>query len=530
MAVVRDPLALLIGNAFNDNFGVIARSVGNELPCDQEKRKRPCRTMTVSTAHKAARGGVITLAGQAAKLALLLLNLVILGRLLTPLDFGLVAMVTAVIGVAELIRDFGITTASIQVKSLSRMQKNNLFWTNSGLGLVLAGAAALLSQPLAAFYGDSRLYEISLAVSGIFFLNGLQAQYQVELTRLLRFRALTVTDVASNAAALCVAIIAAILGAGYWSLIFMQLTSAGLLLFSRILVSKWLPGLPGRGGSIGRFLRYGGNLGVAQFINYLSANAPSVLMGYAFGPMALGAYSRASQIASLPVNQVFGPLTNVALTMLVRLADRHQFNRSIQIMQLLLGYVASIGFSFVVVFSANIVNVLLGDQWDAVSSLLQILAVGTTFQAATYVSYWVYLAMDRTATLLRYNLVTKGIVLALTILGSLWGPHGMVWGYSVGLIASWPISLLWMRALDVPVKGLLYGGFRFIGIGVVAAVAGLLAPMIFTSIPPAAGSASGWVLGLCLTLAFPQIRTDLRLIASTMKNIKQSKTTIGGLQ
>lgn len=498
------------------------------MPCDHEKRKRPCRTMTVSTAHRAARGGLITIAGQAAKLALLLLNLVILGRLLTPLDFGLVAMVTAVVGVAELIRDFGITTASIQVKSLSRMQKNNLFWTNSGLGLLLAGAAALLSQPLATFYGDSRLYAITLAFSGIFLLNGIQAQYQVELTRLLRFKALTVTDVASNAAALCVAIIAAVLGAGYWSLIFMQLTSAGLLLLSRIVVSKWLPGLPGRGGSIGRFLRYGGNLGIAQFVNYLSANAPSVLMGYAFGPIALGAYSRASQIASLPVNQIFGPLTNVALTTLVRLSDRRQFNRSIQIMQLLLGYVATIGFSFAVVFCADIVKLLLGDQWDAVSSLLQILAVGTAFQAATYVSYWAFLAMDRTAALLRYNLVTKGIVLALTILGSIWGAHGMVWGYSAGLIASWPISLLWMRALDVPVKDLLYGGFRFIGLGVLAASGGLLAPTIFTSMPAAGASALGWVLGLSLTMVFPQIRTDLLLIASTMKNIKQSNTTTGG--
>jgi PST family polysaccharide transporter len=307
--------------------------------------------MTVSTARRAARGGLITLAGQAAKLALLLLNLVVLGRLLTPLDFGLVAMVTAVVGVAELVRDFGITTASIQVKYLSRSQKNNLFWTNVTLGLLLAGAAALLSQPLAAFYGDARLQAITLAFSGIFILNGVQAQYQVELTRLLRFKALTITDVASNATGLCIAVIAAMLGAGYWSLIFMQLSTATILLLSRVTVTKWIPGLPDRQGSITDFLRYGGNLGVAQFINYLSANAPSVLIGYAFGPGALGAYSRASQIASLPVNQVFGPLTNVALTTLVPLLDRRKFNRAIRVMQLLLGYVASIGFSFAIVFA-----------------------------------------------------------------------------------------------------------------------------------------------------------------------------------
>ncbi|MFC9350476.1 lipopolysaccharide biosynthesis protein [Arthrobacter sp. NPDC057013] len=484
--------------------------------------------MTVSTARRAARGGLITLAGQAAKLALLLLNLVVLGRLLTPLDFGLVAMVTAVVGVAELVRDFGITTASIQVKYLSRSQKNNLFWTNVTLGLLLAGAAALLSQPLAAFYGDARLQAITLAFSGIFILNGVQAQYQVELTRLLRFKTLTITDVASNATGLCIAVITAMLGAGYWSLIFMQLSTAAFLLLSRVTFTKWIPGLPDRQGSITDFLRYGGNLGFAQFVNYLSANAPSVLIGYAFGPGALGAYSRASQIASLPVNQVFGPLTNVALTTLVPLLDRRKFNRAIRVMQLLLGYVASIGFSFAIVFAPNIVKLLLGDQWSSASPLLQILAVGTTFQATTYVSYWVFLATSRTASLLRYNLVTKGIVLTLTIIGTIWGAHGMVWGYSVGLITSWPISLLWMRTLGVPIEALLYGGIRFIGVGAAGATAGLLAPRIFVSIDPLGASALGWALGLSLALAFPQVRADLRLTTRTLKNIRQSKTNLGG--
>lgn len=486
--------------------------------------------MTVSTARKAARGGLITLAGQAIKLALLLLNLVILGRLLTPLDFGLVAMVTAVVGVAELIRDFGITTASIQAKSLSQRQKSNLFWTNSGLGLVLAAATALLSQPLADFYDDPRLSAITVAISGLFLLNGVQAQYQVELTRDLRFNALTVTDVVSNAIALCVAVMAAVLGAGYWSLILMQLTSACLLLLSRVISSKWFPQLPGRGGSIRTFLRYGGNLGIAQFVNYLSANGPSILIGYSFGPIALGSYSRASQIASLPVNQIFGPLTNVALTTLVRLTGNEKFNRSIQTLQLLLGYVASVGFSVAIVFSTNIVSLILGDQWHDVSPLLQILAVGTTFQAATYVSYWVFLAKDRTSTLLRYNLVTKGIVLVLTVVGSMWGVQGTVWGYSAGLIVSWPISLLWMRLIDVPIRGLISGGFRFVGVGALASISGLMAPILVATAIPAGASTIGWIVGVGLALIFPQVRRDLRLIARTIRNVKQAKITTEGVQ
>jgi PST family polysaccharide transporter len=253
-------------------------------------------------------------------------------------------------------------------------------------------------------------------------------------------------------------------------------------------------------------------------------------MGYAFGPIALGAYTRASQIASIPVNQIFGPLTNVALTILVRLTDRDRFIRTVAKMQLMLGYIASFGFSFTIVFSSVIVHLILGSQWTAVSPLLQILAVGTTFQAATFVSYWVFLARDRTATLLKYNMVTKGIVLSLTVLGSFLGAQGMVWGYTIGLIASWPISLLWMRSLGVPFRGLLFGGFRFIGVGLLAACGGLLMPTLVNSQLPVLASALGWIAGLSLPLLLRQTRTDLREIAATMKNMKQSKISAGGMQ
>lgn len=476
--------------------------------------------MTTSTAHKAARGSLVTLVGQAIKMVLLLLNLIVLGRLLTPLDFGLIAMVTAVVGVAELIRDFGITTASIQAPSLSKIQKNNLFWINSCLGLTLALAAALLSQPIAAFYGDSRLGPITLAISGLFLINGIQAQYQVELTRELRFRSLVVTDIAAGSLALAVAVISALTGLGYWSLVAMQIASACFLLIGRMLVSTWHPRLPGRGGSIRSLLRYGGNLGIAQFINYASANAPNILIGLNSGPVTLGAYSRASQLASLPVNQIFGPLTNVALSTLIRLTDQHQFRRTVGMMQLLLGYVAATGFSLAIVFADNLVELMLGNQWGAVTPILQILAVGATFQAATFVSYWVFLAKDRTATLLMYNLVTKGVVLGFTILGTLWSVHGMVWGYTLGLVLSWPISLLWMRKLDLPMRDLFLGGTRFIVLGVLTVGGGLTAPLLLDSLNPAAASAVGWSIGLFLVLMLPPIRADISQIKKTLISIR----------
>lgn len=83
----------------------------------------------VLTAGSAARGGFVTLVGQGAKFAVQLTGLAVLSRLLSPADFGLVAMVTVIISIADLFRDFGLSTAAIQAENLNDRQRNNLFWS-----------------------------------------------------------------------------------------------------------------------------------------------------------------------------------------------------------------------------------------------------------------------------------------------------------------------------------------------------------------------------------------------------------------
>ena len=90
----------------------------------------------------AARGSAATIAGQGARMTLQMTATVVLARLLSPHDFGLIAMVTAVIGVAELVRDFGLSLASIQAKEISRAERTNLFWANTALGAGSAFVAA----------------------------------------------------------------------------------------------------------------------------------------------------------------------------------------------------------------------------------------------------------------------------------------------------------------------------------------------------------------------------------------------------
>ncbi|MCU1637144.1 MAG: lipopolysaccharide biosynthesis protein, partial [Cryobacterium sp.] len=89
----------------------------------------------------AGRGAATTLSGQLIRILVQLTGIVILARLLSPSDYGLIASVTAIIGIGEVFRDFGLSSAAVQAKELSRNQQDNLFWINTLIGLVLTAVA-----------------------------------------------------------------------------------------------------------------------------------------------------------------------------------------------------------------------------------------------------------------------------------------------------------------------------------------------------------------------------------------------------
>ena len=110
-----------------------------------------------SLGRTAGRGAVVTFGGQVIRITIQLLGIVLMARLLSPSDYGVTAMVLAIIGVGEILRDFGLSSAAIQAKTLTAGQRANLFWINVGIGAALTGIVAALAHPIASFYDDERL-------------------------------------------------------------------------------------------------------------------------------------------------------------------------------------------------------------------------------------------------------------------------------------------------------------------------------------------------------------------------------------
>src|SRR5579871_5837242 len=168
---------------------------------------------------RSVRGGVLSLFAQGAQFVLQSTATIVLTRLLTPVDFGLVAMVTAITTVASGFADLGLTEATIQRKEITHNQVSALFWINIGVGLLLTIITAAVAPVLAWFYKEPRLLNITVVLSLSFLIAGLRSQHSALLKRQMRFKALAIRDVVSYAIAVPTAIMLARDGATYWAIV-----------------------------------------------------------------------------------------------------------------------------------------------------------------------------------------------------------------------------------------------------------------------------------------------------------------------
>jgi O-antigen/teichoic acid export membrane protein len=407
----------------------------------------------MTLAGQAARGTATTLGGQWLRFVLQLGTLAVLARLLAPGDFGLVAMVLAIAGVATLLGDFGLSLAAVQAAELTHQQRSTLFWLNLAIGVVLAGGLQALAGPAAAFYGHPEVSGIMQVVAVVFVLNAAAAQFKAETSRRLRFRWLAGADVLAQLLGSAAAVVVAVLGGTYWALVTQQIVVAATTLVVVVVAAGWWPGLPRRRSGIGPLVRFGGNTLGVQLVTYVTSNVDSVLIGRVWGPLALGTYDRAFQIFRLPMQQIAAPLTRVALPVLSRVTDPDDFSHYVQRAQLGLAYGMGGAYFLAAGLAGPGVELVLGPGWASTATTLRVLALGGPFQALGFVYSWVFLARALTRVQLRVTLVTRPVMVVLMLVGVHYSPLGVAVGASAGLLLNW-VALSVVAApragIDVP--------------------------------------------------------------------------------
>ncbi|MGD0196576.1 MAG: lipopolysaccharide biosynthesis protein [Solirubrobacteraceae bacterium] len=486
-----------------------------EPPAELDRRET-----SGSDGGSSRRGAVVLVASQSCQLATQVLGIIVLSRLLSPSAFGLVGMVTALVGLASVIGEFGLSLSALTGNALSLSQRNNLFWLNACVGLLLMLLVMASAPAVSAFYGRPQLVDLTLVLSVPYFVNATAVQFKLELNLRRRWTRLAATEAVPAAVALMGAVAIAAATGSYWSLAIQPIIASVLQLVLAVTWSSWRPGRPDRRGDIRDHLRFGRDTAGLQAFNYLASNADSVLIGHSLGQAALGQYNRAYTLAVLPQNQLAAPLTRVVLTQLAR-TPRERLNSELRRYQGALVYAQLAPISFVAATAYPLMRLLLGPRWPDVPHLLQIESLGAAFSALGYVFYWTFLVQRRT----RLMAVTEGacevaMVIAMALVvsrGSTWIAWCVVGGQLAMMTASGAVS---QRFLEVDLVGVARASMRPTAIFAVAAAAGIgaynLAPSSeeILSFVTTAG-AWGLVCGACVCTS-RVVREDLRVFLSAL--------------
>ncbi|BBX05065.1 hypothetical protein BST36_24730 [Mycolicibacterium moriokaense] len=487
--------------------------------------------MPTGDGRSASGNALLALSGQWGRYALQLLALVVFSRLLSPADFGLVAMVTGVVGIAWVIGDFGLSLAALQAADLDAHQRTNLFWFNSGIGLIVAGLVCGAAGPLAVFYHDPRVLPVTVALASVFLVNGFAVQFRTELNRELRFGVLAAAELLGQTAGFAVALVGALVGWSYWALVAMQVIAAVVTNTVIVARARWWPGWYHRGTAMRSLLVFGTNTFLTQVVNYVSSNIDQVVIGRIWGATTLGFYNRAFQIARIPAQQVAAPLTRVVLPYLARRrGDPASYLDALRKTQLAVTTLLLSLLAFAAGTADWLVPVVLGDGWQPTVPLLRVLCLAGALHAVGNITYWVLLSQGKTRLLLVTELGARVVMIALIIAAAAKGP---LW---VALAATAGQALLFISAVcfalpraDVPVGRVLLPGLRPAVLFTAAAAAAWGAGHLANTLPDFAALLIGAV-AFCVVcvaaMALRGYRRDVGVLLALLRSVRRG--TISG--
>lgn len=468
----------------------------------------------------AARGAAVTFAAQLARVALQMGSIVVLARLLAPEQYGLMAMVLVFVGVGEVFRDFGLSTAAVRAATVTHAQRSNLFWINLGIGAALGVTLAVAAPLIGLLFDEPDVVPVARVVAVVLLLNGLATQYRADLVRQMRFGALAAADVGAQCVAIGAAVGAAWAGAGVWALVIQQVLQAFVLLCVLVGTGRWRPAWPRRGVPMREFWHFGWNLVASQLLGYLGNNIDSLVIGWRLGPAPLGLYDRGYKLVMTPVSQVRAPSTTVALPVLARLRDEPaRFAAFVSRGQLALAYPVMLGAALLVGTAAPASFLLLGPGWSGVEPVVRLLATSALMQTLAYVGYWVYLTCGLTPQLLRFTVVTIAVKVVLVLVGSQWGVVGVAAGFTLAHTLEWPLSIAWLsRLAPIDGRGLARGAMRVLVLGGAVAGAAHVASGLVDGPWLATLAGVGAGLGaVAAMLVVPRYREDARDVAEVLR-------------
>lgn len=468
----------------------------------------------------------------AARYSTLLLGMLfnaILARILSPEDFGLVAITFVFTTFFSLLSDMGLGAGIIQNKELSQEDVSSIFAFSLRLGLVLAVVFALFSFPMSYFYGKRELIPLGSLLSVQLFFNTLNVVPNALLLKRKEFKKVALRILFACIFSGAVGIGLAAAGLRFYALAIQAILNAAFIFGWNYLSTRPSMARKVNKGSLDKIRSYSGYLFGFNLINYFARNTDNLLIGKVMGPAQLGFYDKSYKLMLYPVNN----LTHVITPVLHPILSEYQhdkayiYDKYLQVVKLL-SLLGAFITPFVWFSSREIIRILYGAQWDAAIPCLQWMALAMWAQMILSSAGTIFQSLGDTRRLLWSGSMNAVLVVAFIIAGLVEGSivavaRNVAIAYNLQFVATFYILV--HLSFGLRTRSFLFGLLPHLGVMAVVALAGwcttLLTelPLVASFLVKAAIMGSAYLLALLLT-------RQLKPLLSLIFKSNNPKTTL----
>jgi len=360
--------------------------------------------------------------------ALQIAQISILARLLTPADFGLLALVTSIMSFLQIFADAGISNAIIHHQDVTQEQLSSLYWLNVIVSFFLAFFVVVVSPWVAAMYGYPQLKLLLLFAGCTLAIGALAQQIRVVAQKNLKFAELAKIDLSAACVGFIVAVVAAYNDAGVYSIAIGSFATApiGSALVWYRLADRWRPLIRFKIQEIRHFLAFGGYMIGNNLVNTFNSQIDIILGGKILGSQSIGLYSMSRDL-NLRIAGVINPIvTSIGLPVMAKAQHDKALLKRVYLQTMRM--TASVNFPVYIalaLFAPEVVHVLLGAKWIEAIPLLRIFTFWGLVRSTGNPIGSLLLACGRADLSFKWNLALLVIMLPVIWASSCYGVSGI---------------------------------------------------------------------------------------------------------
>jgi len=362
---------------------------------------------------------------------------IVLARLLSPEDYGLIGIITIFIAISNSIVDSGFSSALIRKKDADGTDYNTVFYTNLGFSAILFIILFLGGPLIADFFGRVELVSLTRVMGAVIVINAFGLIQRTILTKSVDFKRQTKISFAASVVSGLVGIAMAFLGCGVWSLVWQQISRQLLNTVLLWVYNSWHPSCSFSFSSFKSLFGFGWKLLVSGLIDTIWNQIFQIVIGKCYSPQSLGQYTRAQQFSNLFSSNLTSVVQRVSYPVLSSIQNERErlkdaYKRIIRV-TMLVTFPCMIGLAVV---SKSLVFVLIGDQWGACATMLPLICFCMVLYPLHAINLNMLMVNGRSDLFLKLEIIKKVIAAGPILLGIFVGIYWMLAGSIViGVIA-----------------------------------------------------------------------------------------------